>query len=100
MPDNLNVLIEAYRDASSQLELAISESCSGVTETVRQYDNKLSSLFDKIVELELEIEQRLIRIEFFSELILTNLANEEALRSRLISVICADARQLHNSAHR
>lgn len=98
MQPNLDVLIENYRDASWQLEKAIFQPCGGNIDDVRQCDKKLVSLFEKIINLELDDEQCLTRINFVSELFLTNYANEDALGCKLVTLIRNDAKLLNEAA--
>ncbi|MEP1429448.1 MAG: hypothetical protein ABJ375_04760 [Rhizobiaceae bacterium] len=93
-PCDLDELIKEYRDASSQLEKAIAQSGDRNLQAIIGIDKKLSSTFEKILELELESEQRLARIDFLSELLLRNYANEEALGSELIATIRSDSKNL------
>ena len=95
MTDDLNVLIRGYEDACSELKLAISESSSENTEAIRKCDKKLTEIFNNIVKLQPELEQRLTRIDFLSELLLKNYMNDDAFGFKLLSVVRADARQLH-----
>ncbi|MEP1208637.1 MAG: hypothetical protein ABJM29_19730 [Rhizobiaceae bacterium] len=100
MRDNLKILIKGYADVSMQLEMAISESPWYELEGVKRYDKKLTSIFDEILKLDPQPEQRLTRIEFVSDLFLTNYVGEDTLGSRMISIILADAQHLHDAAHR
>ncbi|MEP2559111.1 MAG: hypothetical protein ABJH63_16810 [Rhizobiaceae bacterium] len=87
-------MIKEYRDASSQLKTAIAQSGDRDLQAIIRIDKILSSTFEKILELELESEQRLARIDFLSELLLRNYTNEETLGSELISTIRSDSKNL------
>ncbi|MEP0941678.1 MAG: hypothetical protein ABJH63_16815 [Rhizobiaceae bacterium] len=100
MRDNLKILVEGYADVSIQLEMAISESPLDEPEGVKRYDRKLTSILDKILKLDPQPEQCLARIEFVSDLFLTNYVRKDTLGSRMISIILADAQHLHDAAHR
>ncbi len=100
MPNKLKMLIKGYEDTSAKLELAISQSPCGDSQIIRRHDENLTDLFENIVNLELELDQRLTRISFFTDVLSKNCGVEDVLGSRLISFILKDARQLHNQACR
>ena len=94
MQDNLKVLIEKYKEASLQLELAISGDRCDEVESVMWQDRNITFIFDEILKLEPDPEQRLTRIDFLSEMFLTNFVQGDPLGFKVLSIIRTDARRL------
>ena len=95
MPNDLDKLIEGFGDASSQVREALSGIHEENFNNLIQLDKNLTCIFEEILKLEPDPEQRLARINFLSEWLQLNYSHQETLGSSLIATIRCDAKALH-----